>query len=159
MIAFRDTLFRLILPLVLLTLWQDGPDSWKSPRQTTEAKMSESAAGQKKMIVPAGRWGAAHIRLIVTKDGAQINYDCAHGTIDTPMVTDRRGTFSLRGTHVKEHAGAIQLGETPDSHPARYTGRIDGQKMTLTVKLTDTDEEVGTFTLIRGGAGRIWKCF
>ncbi|PYS33373.1 MAG: hypothetical protein DMF75_09520 [Acidobacteria bacterium] len=42
--------------------------------------------------------------------------------------------------------------------PARYSGWTDGNKMTLTVVLSDTKETVGTFTLVRGQEARVSKC-
>jgi len=42
--------------------------------------------------------------------------------------------------------------------PARYSGWTDGNKMTLTVVLSDTKETVGTFTLVRGQEVRVSKC-
>lgn len=44
------------------------------------------------------------------------------------------------------------------SHPARYTGRVDGLRMTLTVTITDTGQRLGTFTLTLGVAGHILRC-
>jgi len=35
-----------------------------------------------------GVWGGQHIRAEVTDSGADIEFDCAHGTIDQPIVLD-----------------------------------------------------------------------
>ncbi|HZT57829.1 MAG TPA: pilin [Pyrinomonadaceae bacterium] len=108
--------------------------------------------------VKTGTWGGQHISLEVTAEGAQVEYDCAHGTVDQKFVADAEGRFDLRGTHVREHGGPVRRDETPDSHPARYTGRIKGDTMTLTVTETDTNESVGTFTLAFGQPPRVMKC-
>jgi hypothetical protein len=50
------------------------------------------------------------------------------------------------------------LDEKPDSQPARYSGKVVGDEMSLTVTLTDSRETFDTFTLTRGSQGRIWKC-
>jgi len=34
----------------------------------------------------------------------------------------------------------------------------DGKKMTLTVTLTDANQQIGTFTLVRRHEGRLHKC-
>ena len=52
----------------------------------------------------------------------------------------------------------IRVGEVPDTHPARYDGSVTGNSMTLTVRLTDTNETIGTFTLTRAGTARVFKC-
>lgn len=108
--------------------------------------------------VPLGIWGGDHVNLMVTGIGGTLEYDCAHGTIDQPLVADGEGRFELAGTHTREHGGPIREGEKADKRPARYSGTTDGRTMTLTVTLTDSGVEVGTFSLTRGQAGRVVKC-
>ncbi|MGB9177819.1 MAG: hypothetical protein WCB68_01135 [Pyrinomonadaceae bacterium] len=106
----------------------------------------------------AGEWGGTHISLQVNGSDTTIEYDCAHGTIDQPLTLDRRGRFSAKGTHAREHAGPIRRGEQSNARPARYTGWINGNRMTLKVTLTDTNEMLGPYTLVRGREPRIVKC-
>jgi hypothetical protein len=109
--------------------------------------------------VPTGSWGGAHIRLQVTEAGATIEYDCAFGTIDEPLRTDQDGHFEARGTHVFEHGGPYRLGEPPlTRHAALYRGWTDGRTMRLTVSLSDTGEEVGTFSVGLGRPPLLDKC-
>src|ERR1700749_4879442 len=105
-----------------------------------------------------GTWGGEHIGLEVSEQGATVEYDCAHGTIDQKIVTDAGGNFNLRGPHVREHGGPVRKGETEDSPPAAYKGQIKGDTMTLTVTETDTGETVGTFTLPMAAHTRVLKC-
>ena len=106
----------------------------------------------------SGRWGGPHIELVSTDSGATLEYDCAHGTMVDPVTPDGFGVFVARGVHVREHGGPIREGEIPDQHPARYVGRVEGKAMTLTVTLTDSGTELGTFRLVRGEPGRVVKC-
>lgn len=108
--------------------------------------------------IPAGPWGGEHIRVEIHGASGTIEYDCAHGEMQGPIVMDSKGSFNLLGTHVRERHGPIRRGAPPDAHPARYTGRVEGDRMTLTVTLTDTQEAVGTYTLVHGQPGRVWKC-
>jgi len=117
-----------------------------------------SARGRKPRRLTQGEWGGQHIRINVGESSATIEYDCAHGTINGPLVIDRRGRFNLKGTHSREHGGPIREGENESSQPARYSGWTDGKRMTLTVTLTGARESVGTFNLTLGGSGRIFKC-
>ena len=110
------------------------------------------------MDAPTGTWGGEHIGLEVTEEGARVEYDCAHGTIDGKIVADARGDFELRGTHVREHGGPVRKGEAEDSHPAVYKGHVEGDTMTLNVTESDTGQSVGTFTLTRGRQPLIMKC-
>ena len=108
--------------------------------------------------VPSGIWGGDRIQLNVTEQGGTTEYDCAHGTIDQPLEIDRNGRFAATGTHVFEHAGPVRTDDPVDSHPAKYEGRITGDRLALTVTLTDTRDDVGMFSLRRDVAPRLHKC-
>ena len=108
--------------------------------------------------VASGTWAGEHVHLEVSGAGARVEFDCAHGTIDEPMVLDRRGRFDLRGTYVREHGGPVRADEPPGGAPARYAGRARGRTMTLTVVLTGAGERIGSFALVRGAATRLHKC-
>lgn len=105
-----------------------------------------------------GDWGGEHVALTITPAGASLEFDCAHGTIDQPIRPAANGTFDAAGVYVREHGGPIREGEPPDSHPARYQGRIDGSRMSLTVTLTDGAELNAQYMLTQGGAARVYKC-
>ena len=108
--------------------------------------------------LPAGTWGGVHIMIEVANGAATINYDCANGTITGPLTIDSRGRFNWRGTYTRQGPGPIRLGRMPKSLPAVFSGSVKGDAMTLTVKLADTKESLGTFTLKRGSEGRIRRC-
>lgn len=130
---------------------QNGGDSSKG-------KMNSNSE-EKSARVAAGVWGGNQARLMVREDGANVVYGCARGTLDAPLALDGSGRFSVAGTHVRERPGPIRLDVPPPaSRPARYTGVVEGETMTLSVTLTDESEEVGTFTLTRGSGGRVRKC-
>jgi len=115
-----------------------------------------TAAPAKKTLT--GSWGGPHIGLEITGETARIEYDCAQGTIDEPIVLDRAGRFEATGTHTAEHGGPVRQGEEPEARPARYKGKLNGKTLTLTVILTDSGENAGTFTLTLGAAPRLVKC-
>ena len=105
--------------------------------------------------IPRGVWGGQHINVEVGEKSATIEYDCASGVIDGPLVVDGNGRFSLRGTHKRERGGPIRSDDPGRSEPATYTGSINGNTMTLTLKLGDDEE---TFTLEKGKPGDLFKC-
>ena len=111
---------------------------------------------QKMQRISTGLWGGQHISINVTAKSATIEYDCATGVINGPLVVDTDGRFNLRGTHRMERGGPVRADETPSDHPATYTGTIKGDTMTLTLKVGDSDEE--TFSLERGKPGELVKC-
>jgi hypothetical protein len=119
--------------------------------------VSLSLAKSRKRLT-AGSWGGQHIRIEFESAQATIDYDCAHGTIKGPFYLDSNGRFSWRGTFSREHPGPIREDEVGNSSAATYAGSVKGDKMTLTVSLTNQKEQTQTFTLTRGGGGRVFKC-
>lgn len=117
---------------------------------------SGSARPLKMQRIATGLWGGPHISITVGTRSATIEYDCANGVIDGPLVVDGNGHFNLHGTHTLERGGPIRSDDVPRQQPASYTGSIKDATMTLTLKLTD--EDVETFTLERGKPGKIFKC-
>ena len=118
--------------------------------------ISVVAKTQKMHRIATGVWGGEHIRIEVGAKSATIEYDCATGVIDGPLVVDSNGHFNLRGTHRMERGGPVRQDEQPNQHPATYTGSIKGDTMTLTLKFADFDAE--TFTLEKGKPGELFKC-
>ena len=115
-----------------------------------------SLTAMKQQRIATGVWGGQHINIKVSANSAAIEYDCASGVIDGPLVVDESGRFSLRGTHRMERGGPVRADEQPRQIPATYTGSIKGNTMTLTLKISDSDEE--TFTLEKGKSGELFKC-
>jgi hypothetical protein len=102
-----------------------------------------------------GQWGGDHVSLVVADQTSHVELDCAHGDFSGAVDSDR---FAIQGTFVREHGGPIRVDEKADSHPAMFSGTVSGTSMTLTIRLTDTNELVGSFTLTRGSPGRVVKC-
>jgi len=144
-----------VLALALAGVTEQGSCQTRSNSPALVNNQGNSRTG---MSVTRGVWGGDHIRIEVEDDNASVEYDCAHGVISGPLKLDGEGHFRARGTHVREHGGPMRDNETPPNHPADYSGSIDGDRMTLTVTLTDSSESVGRFTLVRGSDGNLVKC-
>jgi hypothetical protein len=108
-------------------------------------------------VVTLGSWGGEHAVLTVEAGSASIEFDCAHGTLPAPIPL-MHGSFDVGGDYVQEHGGPIREGEQVVHRPARYQGAVEGMKMALTVTLSDTGDRIGTYTLMRGVSGRVFKC-
>lgn len=111
--------------------------------------------------VPAlvtGNWGGPHLGLVATDDGATLEYDCAEGRIVGAIRPDAAGRFLVTGEHLPGHGGPIRIDEVAERRPARYQGTVRGSAMTLLVTLTDTNESLGTFALVRGASPHVVKC-
>ena len=119
------------------------------------------ACGEPRTSPPAvitGEWGGDHAGLIATPDSGTMEYDCAVGRITEPLRPGNNGVFAAVGTHTPGHGGPIRIDEVTPRRPARYTGHVAGDRMTLTVVMTDSAVTVGTFELVRGRSARVFKC-
>ena len=119
------------------------------------ALMTACSADVFPTAVPQGAWGGEHVALDVTGAGAQVTFDCAHGSLDQPLTLDSSARFSVTGTYTPEG------GPTPQSEqrlPAAYSGRLQGNTLTLTVTLTSSSQALGSFTLTWGRTPTITKC-
>lgn len=133
--------------LTLAVLAQGGP-----------CRRAVDVSGERVQRAQTGTWGGAHVRMDVGRDAAHLEFDCAHGGTDGPLAVGDDGRFDLAGYFVFERGGPVRAGQKEKRLPARYSGRVEGQTMTLDVTLTEGGEQVGTFTLKRGQAGRLTKC-
>ena len=104
-----------------------------------------------------GLWGAEHLELLADRYGALLEYDCASGTIDSPMILGANGEFDLLGTHTLG-GGPVNLDDPPEAQPARFQGRVQGKRLELTVTLTNTGVVIGPHILIRGEPGLLFRC-
>lgn len=107
--------------------------------------------------IPKGEWGGSHISMNVGEQSAKIEYDCAHGEIPGPLSIDDEGKFNLRGTFTRERGGPVRADDPAKAEPATYSGTIAGNQMTLTLKLSGSDDSE-TFTLEKGKAADLFKC-
>jgi hypothetical protein len=105
-----------------------------------------------------GVWGGNSISAEVSDGGVSLEFDCAHGKIAKKVLLDGEGKFEIEGVYVAEKGGPVRVDEDQKGKPAIYTGTSDGKSLTLTIKLKDADEPVGTYNLTHGRTGRIRKC-
>ena len=141
--------FVLAFSLTLALLAQGG-----SCRETS----ADNVAGGRIQTVQPGAWGGEHVRADVSGDGVSFEFDCAHGAADGPPALAADGNFDLKGFFAPERGGPARAGQKEQRLPARYAGRVEGETMTLSVTLTESGENIGTYTLTRGRAARLNKC-
>ena len=103
------------------------------------------------------QWGGEGISMQIGSDSTDIEFDCASGAMPAVPVADAKGRFSVEGTFSPRHPGPIR-DDVPAAHKAAvYSGKVSGDRMTLTVKLKNGDV-VGNFTLDRDKSGPIRGC-
>lgn len=96
-----------------------------------------------------GSWGGMEASLVLTASGGTVSYACGAGTIDSAWALSQFGQFSGTGLHFFGGGPVPPEGHPP--HPARYSGVVKGDDLTLTVTLTDLNQSLGPFHLVRGG--------
>ena len=94
----------------------------------------------------AGTWGGDNAGLIATDTVAHIHIGCTLGYTKSRIVVSADGSFEATGTYNVD-AYPIDRGII---HPARFSGRVSGKTMTLTVVLTDDGRQFGPVTLVNG---------
>lgn len=105
----------------------------------------------------SGQWGAPSVGLVLAGGLGKLEYDCAFGTIDEPVIPAPDGRFTVAGTHVPGQGGPIRVGQIFTTHRATYQGRVSGAVMTLTATL-DNGTVLGPYTLTRGAEPQIVRC-
>ena len=120
------------------------------------ASLLLSASDHRKAL-SAGEWGGEQASLSVTEKGSRLELACAHGSIETAILVDGEGRFDVTGVYVREGPGPVRQDEE-GGEPARFSGRVEQDVMTLTLERATNARHVGTFTLEKGRPSRIRKC-
>lgn len=145
-----------VCAVLSLFLWQGSSCHTTKPITSNSPPANQSTKAMKTPI--KGSWGGTDIALEVTAEGVDITFSCAHGHIDDAIAADSHGSFSVKGTYVREHGGPIRSDETVNARSATYKGNITGEKMTLTVTFADGTEDIGPFNLEHGKEARLHRC-
>ena len=105
----------------------------------------------------SGQWGGEHISLELQDGVGRLELDCAHGKITQAIVPASDGSFAVLGTFTREHGGPVSTTEEENVRPARYSGTVSGDAMTLAIAV-DGQELPDKFTLTKGQSPRLTKC-
>jgi hypothetical protein len=121
------------------------------------AGLAACASVPKAGVPVTGEWGGTHVGLKLGETSGVLDYDCAAGTIDGPLLPRRDGTFEVEGRHTPGTGGPEREGEVRPSFRARYSGVIRGQRMTLQARV-ENGVLLGPFTLVKGAEPIIFRC-
>ena len=94
-------------------------------------------------LLPLGTWGGDNAGMIVSDTAMHLHVGCTFGDVSGRVALGATGTFDVQGSYML-HAYPITVGP---SVPARFVGKVDGAKATITVTVNDT---VGKQTVILG---------
>jgi hypothetical protein len=104
--------------------------------------------------VVEGTWGGKNAGVIATDSTAHVHIGCTVGDTKGGIIPGPDGRFDVPGLY---NITAYPVYRGPD-HPARFTGRVAGSFMTLTVSLTDTTVTLGPVTLKYGAPPQLGPC-
>ena len=104
-----------------------------------------------------GEWGGTHVGLKLSPSGGVLEYDCAAGTIDGPLLPRGNGSFEVDGMHTPGWGGPERVGEVRPSFRTRYRGVIRGERLTLEGRV-ENGVLLGPFTLVKGAEPIIFRC-
>ncbi len=68
-----------------------------------------------------GRWGGPHAA-VAFNVLADVQFDCASGSIDVPVYPAKDGTFPAKGTYREGSPGPVRVGQIFRSQTATYSG-------------------------------------
>jgi len=108
-------------------------------------------------VVKAGQWGGQHISMTIAAASTEIEFDCGRATVPGAIETDRDGRFVTTGTFLQDRLGPTTP-NGPAHRPMRLSGTVKGDDMQVSIVLTDSNEDVGNFTLTFGRTARLVKC-
>lgn len=115
------------------------------------------SAAEAKPPYLAGAWGGPHVAVAFQGGMAEVQFDCASGSIDMLVYPAKDGSFMAKGVYHAGSPGPVRVGQIFVSQPATYSGSVVKHQMTLNVELED-GTLVGPFTLTEGMAPQISRC-
>ena len=127
--------------------------------QMTASRPVQSGPAAPTQAVANGVWGGEHIRMEVNDSGADIEFDCAWGTISQRLELDDKGRFKVQGAYMAQTPApaAVDGGFDASAVKATYTGTLSGSSLRLEVFIEGQDMP-RTFDLVEGDQGHLAKC-
>jgi hypothetical protein len=105
-----------------------------------------------------GTWGGENAGLVVNDTIAHAHIGCTFGNFDAPVTLDEAGRFNVAGSYVLR-AYPVFVGPY---HPAQFAGQLEGNRLTLTITVSDTVEKktvvLGPVTVTFGREPRMQQC-
>jgi hypothetical protein len=102
-----------------------------------------------------GTFGGPHIAVDLEGGLGTVQFDCAAGTIDQPIISG--GQFTAPGTYRPGQGGPVRVGQIFVTKRATYSGTATKTSMTLTVTIED-GEVLGPFDLTLGAPAQLTRC-
>jgi hypothetical protein len=105
-----------------------------------------------------GTWRSIAAEMTLTVQGGSIQFGCASGTINAPVMLNARGEFRVDGTYTQGSGvpPAPQI-PPPTPQPTVYSGQVSGNTLTFTFQINGGSIS-SPFTLERDGSAHVIFC-
>ena len=108
--------------------------------------------------LPLGNWGGENAGMIVSDTAMHLHIGCSYGDVSGRVPVGSGGQFDVAGSYTLR-AYPIAVGPAV---PARFTGRLDGAKVTVTATVDDTVQHttvvLGPVTVAYGAEAKLGPC-
>ena len=104
-----------------------------------------------------GEWGGPQARFHLTATGGTLDLACATVRIAAPVRPGAEGSFTAEGAYEDFAGGPTAADVRPTSTPAHFSGRVDGNRMQLSVQRAG-DKTTQDFALERGRRVKLIRC-
>ncbi|HEV8215813.1 MAG TPA: hypothetical protein VGP95_08265 [Gemmatimonadaceae bacterium] len=109
-------------------------------------------------LLPLGNWGGEGAGMIVSDTAMHLHVGCTFGDASGRIALNSNGQFDVAGSYML-HAFPIAVGPTV---PARFTGRLDGNTVTVTATVNDTVQKktvvMGPVVVVFGAEAKLGPC-
>lgn len=109
-------------------------------------------------LLPLGTWGGENAGMIVGDTAMHLHVGCTFGDVSGRIAVGTNGAFDVQGSYTLR-AFPIVVGP---SVPARFVGKVEGAKTTVTVTVNDTVEKktvvLGPFIVTLGVDPKMGPC-
>ena len=109
-------------------------------------------------LLPLGNWGGENAGMIVSDTAMHLHVGCTYGDVSGRVTLDANGQFNVAGSYML-HAYPIAVGP---SVPARFSGRLDGNTVTVTATVDDTVQKktvvMGPVKVVFGQDAKLGPC-
>lgn len=109
-------------------------------------------------LLPLGNWGGEGAGLIVSDTAMHLHVGCTFGDASGRIAINSNGQFDVVGSYMLR-AFPIAVGPAV---PARFTGRLDGNTVTVTATVDDTVQKktvvMGPVKVVLGQEAKLGPC-
>lgn len=108
--------------------------------------------------LPLGNWGGENAGMIVSDTAMHLHIGCTYGDASGRVPVGSGGRFDVAGSYMLR-AYPIAVGPAV---PVRFTGRLDGAKVTITATVDDTVRDttivLGPVSVAYGAEAKLGPC-